>query len=514
MSTWLIGIVWLVVGAGLGYVLRNLFAQSKVKSAEQEADKILKKAQGKLEEANKKEKEIVLEAKEEIAKLRDKFEHEEQQRRAEVSDIEKRLRQKDEMLDHRTEDLDHKQESILRQDTEIKEVREEILKIRDQQEDKLASIAKMSKDEAKDLLLKRAEKDAKDEILKVMRDIEDKARDEADEKARDIISSAIQRYAAEVSAESTTNVVQLPSDDLKGRVIGKEGRNIQAFERATGVDLIVDDTPGAVVISGFDPVRRAIAKKALERLVADGRIQPARIEEVVERSKKEINDSIKKAGEEAVLELGLTGLPADLIKIIGRLHYRTSYGQNILQHSIEAAHLAGMMATQVGADVRLTKLATLLHDVGKALDHEFEGTHIDLSRDIAVKYGLPKEVIQAIEVSHEGAGGPKSAIDFLSMAADAISASRPGARRESLEQYIKRLTDLENIATNFPGVERAYAIQAGREVRVMVIPEEIDDLGIVRLAKDIAQKIEQDMTYPGTVKVNVIRETRAEEHAK
>ncbi|OGB75108.1 ribonuclease Y [candidate division Kazan bacterium RIFCSPHIGHO2_01_FULL_49_10] len=514
MSTLVIGIIWLIVGAVLGYALRTLFAQNKVKSAEQEADKILKKAHDKLEEATKKEKEIVLEAKEEIAKLRDKFEREEQQRRTELTDIEKRLRQKDETLDRRTEELDRKQESIIKQDAEIKEVREEILKIRNQQEEKLSSIAKLSKEEAKDLLLKRTEKEAKDEILKVMRDIEDKAREEADDKARDIIGSAIQRYAGEVAAESTTNVVQLPADDLKGRVIGKEGRNIQAFERATGVDLIVDDTPGVVVISGFDPVRRAIAKKALEKLVADGRIQPARIEEVVEKAKKEINDSIKKAGEEAVLELGLTGLPADLIKIIGRLHYRTSYGQNILQHSIEAAHLAGMMASQIGADIRLTKLATLLHDVGKALDHEFEGTHIDLSRDIAIKYGLPQEVIHAIEVSHEGSGGPSSAIDFLSMAADAISASRPGARRESLEQYIKRLTDLENIATNFPGVERAFAIQAGREVRVMVIPEEIDDLGIVRLAKEIAQKIENDMTYPGMVKVNVIRETRAEDHAK
>ncbi|OGB74195.1 ribonuclease Y [candidate division Kazan bacterium RBG_13_50_9] len=514
MESWLIWLVWLLAGAALGYLIRAALSQRRVSRAEQEADKIIKKAQDRLDEAAQKEKEIVIAAKEEASKIRERAEGEEQRRRTELADWEKRLGQKDETLDRRTEDLDRKQENVLKQDEGIKEVREEILKIREQQEEKLAAIAKLSKEEAKELLLKRTEKEAKDDILKLMRDIEEQARDEAEAKARDIISSAIQRYASETAVESTTNVVQLPSDDLKGRVIGKEGRNIQAFERATGVDLIVDDTPEVVVISGFDPVRRAIAKKALERLVADGRIQPARIEEMVERAKKEIASDIKKAGEEAVLELGLTGLPLDLIKIIGRLKYRTSYGQNILKHSVEAAHLAGMMAAQVGADVRLAKLATLIHDIGKALDHEMEGTHIDLSKDIAVKYGMPKEVIQAIEVSHEGSGGPKTAIDFISMAADAISASRPGARRESLEQYIKRLGDLENIATSFEGVERAYAIQAGREVRVLVIPEEIDDLGIIKLAKDIAQKIEKDMTYPGTVKVNVIRETRAEDVAK
>jgi len=347
-----------------------------------------------------------------------------------------------------------------------------------------------------------------------MHDIESQAREEADVKARDIISAAIQRYAGETAVETTTNVVPIPSDEMKGRIIGKEGRNIQAFERATGVDLIVDDTPDVVVVSCFDPVRRAIAKNALEKLVSDGRIQPARIEEVVEKAQKEIANEIKKAGEEAVMELGLTGLPLDLVKIIGRLKYRTSYGQNILQHSVESAHLARMMAAQVGADIRLSKLAALMHDVGKALDHEFEGGHAELSRDIAIKYGLPKEVIQAVEVSHEGSGGPKSAIDFISMAADAISSSRPGARRESLEQFIKRLVDLENIAKSFPGIDRVYAIQAGREVRVMVIPEEVDDLGIIKMAKEIAQKIEKEMTYPGTVKVNIIRELRAEEIAK
>jgi len=514
MENWLTILIWAAGGALAGYYIRLALTQRKVSHAEAEADKILKKAQEKLEEAGKREKEIVIVAKEEASKIRERAEKDEQQRRAEISEVDKRLRQKDETLDKRATELDKKQEAVLEQDKEIKEVKEEVLKIRDQQEEKLSAIAKLTKDEAKELLLKRAEKDTKDDIVKLIHDIESQAREEAEAKARDIISSAIQRYAGETAVENTTFVVPIPSDEMKGRIIGKEGRNIQAFERATGVDLIVDDTPDVVVISGFDPVRRAIAKNALEKLVADGRIQPARIEEVVEKAQKEIANEVKKAGEEAVMELGLTGLPLDLIKIIGRLKYRTSYGQNILHHSIEAAHLASMMASQVGADVRLAKLAALMHDVGKALDHEFEGGHAELSRDIAIKYGLPKEVIQAIEVSHEGSGGPKSAIDFISMAADAISASRPGARRESLELFIKRLTDLENIAKSFPGIDRVYAIQAGREVRVMVIPEEVDDLGIIKMSKEIAQKIEKEMTYPGTVKVNVIRELRAEEVAK
>lgn len=511
---WLVGLLALIVGTGIGYFTRQILSQKKIGQAEAEANKIIKRAQDKLEEADKKGHEAILAAKDEASKIRERAEKEEERRRKDLNELEKRLHHKDELLDKRTEEIDKKQEAILKQDAEIKEVREEILKIREQQEAKLAAVAKMTKEEARDLLLKRTEKESKEDILKLMKDIEDQARDNAEAKARDIIASAIQRYAAETAAEMTSNVIQIPSDDMKGRVIGKEGRNIQAFERATGVDLIVDDTPNTVIISGFDPVRRAIARRAMEILVSDGRIQPSRIEEVVEKARKEVNADIKKAGEEAVLELGLAGLPPDLVKIIGRLKYRTSYGQNILKHSVEAAHIAAMMAAQIGADVRLAKLATLMHDIGKALDHEVEGDHIEISRDIAVKYGLPKEVIQAIEVSHEGHGGPQSAIDFISIAADAISASRPGARRESMDQFIKRLGDLENIATSYPGVEKAYAIQAGREVRVMVIPEEIDDLGIVKLAKEISQKIENDMTYPGTVKVNVIRETRAESTAK
>ena len=514
MESWLTILLWIVGGGLVGYYVRLMASQRKVSHAEAEADKILKKAQDKLDEAANKEKEIVIAAKEEASKIRERAEKEEHSRRAEISDLDKRLRQKDETLDKRAMELDKKQESIFEQDKSIKEVKEEILKIRDQQEEKLSAIAKLTKDEAKELLLKRAEKDAKDDIVKLIHDIESQAREEADAKARDIISTAIARYAGETAVANTTYSVPIPSDEMKGRIIGKEGRNIQAFERATGVDLIVDDTPDVVVISCFDPVRRAIAKNALDKLVADGRIQPARIEEVVEKATKEITTEIKKAGEEAVMEVGVTGLPMDLVKIIGRLKYRTSYGQNMLQHSIETAHLAGLMAGQIGADVRMAKLAALMHDVGKALDHEFEGGHAELSRDIAIKYGLPKEVVHAVEVSHGDAGGPTTAIDFISIAADAISSSRPGARRESLEQFIKRLSELENIAKSFPGIDRAYAIQAGREIRVLVIPEEVDDLGIMKMAKEIAQRIEKEMTYPGTVKVNVIRELRAEEVAK
>ncbi|MEA1909864.1 MAG: ribonuclease Y [Patescibacteria group bacterium] len=513
LESWIV-FIWAAGGIALGYFLKSAGTQRKINNAEAEANKIIKKAQVKLEEAGQKEKEIVIEAKNEASKIRERAEKEEQKRRGELSELDKRLRQRDETLDKRASELDKKQETIYTQDEKIKEVKEEILKIRTNQEEKLSKIAALTKDEAKGLLLKRAEKEAKEDILKVMNEVEEKAKEEADDKARDIIATAIQRYAGETAAEMMSYVVPIPSDEMKGRIIGKEGRNIQAFERATGVDLIVDDTPDVVVVSSFDPVRRAVAKVALDKLVSDGRIQPSRIEEVVARAQKEVNAEIKKAGETAVMEVGLTGLPTDLVKIIGRLKYRTSYGQNILHHSVECAHIAGLLASQIGADVRLSKLAALLHDVGKALDHDYEGGHDELSRDIAIKYGMPKEVVHAIEVSHEGSGGPKTPIDFISMAADAISASRPGARRESVEQYIKRLTDLENIAKSFPGIDRVFAIQAGREVRVMVIPEEIDDLGIKRLAKDIAKKIEKDMTYPGTVKVNIIREIRAEDTAK
>ncbi len=510
-------IIWGIAGlAGVlvGYYTRIVIARQKVAKAEQDADKILGKAKDKLTASEQQAKEIILEAKEEASKLREKAEKEEKERRSDLLDLEKRIISKDEQLDRKLEDLDKQKEAILNKDKEIQEVKEEILKIRDNQFKKLEDVARLTRDEAKEQLFQRVEKEYKDDVLGIIRRVEQEANDQAEDKAREIVSEAIQRYAADTATESTVFSVQIPSDDLKGRIIGKEGRNIHAFEKATGIDLIIDDTPDTVVISGFDPIRRHIAKRALERLIKDGRIQPSRIEEVVEKADKEINAEMKKAGEDAVLELGLTGLHPDLIKILGRLNFRTSYGQNVLRHSIEAAHLAAMMAAQLGMDVRLTKLATLMHDIGKALDHEYEGSHIELSRDIAVKYGMPAEVIQALEVSHEGFGGPKSALDFIVMAADAISASRPGARRESAENFVKRLEDLERIATSYEGVSKAYAIQAGREVRIMVQPDKIDDLAAAKLAHNVARQIEKEMTYPGQVKVMVIREVRSEDIAK
>ena len=503
-----------IVGGLVGYYTRVLVANQKVAKAEHDADKILGKAKDKLTAAEQQAKELVLEAKEEASKLREKSEKEEKERRSDMLDLEKRVIAKDEQLDRKMDEIERQKEAIVKKDAEVQEVKAEIIKIRDNQLTKLEGIAKLSREEARDQLFTRLEKEYKDDVIRIIRTVEQEARDQAEDKARDIIAEAIQRYAADTATESTVFSVQIPSDELKGRIIGKEGRNIHAFEKATGVDLIIDDTPDTVIISGFDPIRRHIAKRALERLVKDGRIQPSRIEELVEKADKEINAEMKKAGEDAVLELGLTGLHPDLVKIVGRLQFRTSYGQNVLRHSIEAAHIAAMMGAQLGMDVRMVKLATLMHDIGKALDHEYEGSHIELSRDIAVKYGMPKEVIQALEVSHEGFGGPQTALDFLVMAADAISASRPGARRESAENFVKRLEDLERIATSYEGVAKAYAIQAGREVRIMVQPDKIDDIAAAKLAHNVARQIEKEMTYPGQVKVNVIRETRAEDIAK
>lgn len=513
--TIVVGVIAIVIGIGLGYGLRILLTQNKIENAEKEANKILDKAKEKLSGADTQGKEIILAAKEDASKVKDRIDKEEKERRREISDMEKRLITKDENLDKKMDDLEKKKEAIIAKDKEVLGVRAEIMEIRDNQKAKLEEVAKLSEDKAKEQLFARIEKENKEEVVKIINDIEAEAKETADEKARDIISASIQRYAAEVATEGTTFSVALPSDDIKGRIIGKEGRNIQAFERASGVDVIIDDTPDVVTISGFDPIRRHIAKRALERLVKDGRIQPSRIEEVLQKAEEEINQEMKKAGEAAVLELGLTGLQPDLIKIIGRLKFRTSYGQNILKHSVESAHIAALMATQLGMkDIRLVKLTTLMHDIGKALDHEYEGSHIELSRDIAKKYSLPEELIHALEVSHEGFGGPTTPLDFISMAADAISASRPGARRESAENFVKRLEDLEKIATSYDGVAKAYAIQAGREVRIMVQPEKIDDLATTKMARDVAAQIEKEMTYPGQVKVHVIREVRAEGLAK
>ncbi|MDD5605948.1 MAG: ribonuclease Y [Patescibacteria group bacterium] len=515
MTNIVIGALALLVGLALGYFAKSLLTGQKISNAEREANKILAKAKEKFAEADNEAKAVVLKAKEEATKLRDKIDKEERDRREELSALEKRLLTKDENLDKKMDELEKQKEAVLKKDKEILSVRDEILEIKDKQLKKLEEVAKLPTEQAKEQLFARLEKEYKDELLAMIKSIESEARETADEKAREIIAESIQRYASEVATENTTFNVALPNDEIKGRIIGKEGRNIQAFEKASGVDLIIDDTPDVVTISGFDPIRRHIAKRALEQLVKDGRIQPARIEELLKKAEDSINQEMKKAGEAAVLELGLTGLNPDLIKIIGRLEFRTSYGQNVLRHSVEAGHIAAMLASQLGMkDLRMVKLAALMHDIGKALDHEYEGSHIDLSRDIAKKYNLPEPIVHALEVSHEGFGGPSTPLDFITMAADAISAARPGARRESAESFVKRLHDLETIATSYEGVAKAFAIQAGREIRIMVQPEKVDDLEAAKMATNIAKQIEKEMTYPGQVKVNVIRETRAEAIAK
>lgn len=503
-----------VAGIFIGYLIRNQIAAQKVATAEDKASQIIKKAEDKLRESENQSKELVLSAKEKVTAIKEKIEAEVSTRRAELSDLEKRLLDKDQSLEKRSADLENKTERIRAEVENVEQLKGKVMEIKAMQEDRLEKVAKMTKEEAKQFLLDRIEKESKDELLKKVHEVELELQQSANDKARDVLAQAIQRYAADVSSESTTKSVALPSDEMKGRIIGKEGRNIHAIERVTGVDLIIDDTPGIITVSTFDPIRREMAVRTVEKLLADGRIQPVRIEEIYKKVQAELEDEMKKAGQQAVLELGLSGLHPDLIKLIGRLKYRTSYGQNILQHSVEAAHIAGIIAAEIKADVPMAKLATLLHDVGKALDHEQEGTHIELSRNIAVKYNLPEVITHALEVSHEGSGGPVTAIDFISMAADAISASRPGARRETAEQFFKRLSELENIAKEFEGVDQVFAIQAGREVRVMVVPEEIDDLQAIKLAKAVAERFENELTYPGQIKVNVIRETRAEAIAK
>jgi ribonuclease Y len=503
-------ILGLVLGAGggigVGYYIKKAQGGKKLEEAE-------KRAKNLLEKAEREAKELVLEAKNEALKISEAAKKEEKERRAQLDQLEERLSKRSEQMDARFAEIEKKYETIENKEKELSRIKDEILKIKENQVLKLEKIAKMNKNEAKSLLLENIEKEAKDELVAKIREVKARLKEEAEKEARKIISTAIQRYAGEQSAEMTTFALHLPSDEMKGRIIGKEGRNIQALERALGVDLIVDDTPETVVVSSFDPVRRTIAKLTLEKLISDGRINPARVEEVFAKVKEEVNKQIKETGEQAILELGLTGLHPDLAKILGRLRYRTSYGQNVLLHSMESAHLAGLMAAEIGADVKLARMCGLFHDLGKALDHEMEGSHVELGAEIAKKYALPEEVINTI-LAHHGSEEPKFPEAALACAADAISGARPGARRESLEAYIKRLSELENLANSFKGVEKSYAIQAGREVRVIVKPEEIDDLTALKLARDIADKIEQTMTYPGEIKVQVIRETRAQEVAR
>ncbi len=509
-TTILIAAIALLAGVGIGYALRKNVAESKLGAAEEEAKRILEEA---IKEAEAKRKEMLLEAKEEIHRARQEADKENRERRRELDRIERRIIQKEETLDKKLENIEQKEQALREKESEIEKTQADLQVVLSQQLKELERLSGLSSDQAKELLLRNVEEQIRQETAALIREIEAEAKEEAEKRARDIVSLAIQKCAADVAAETTVSVVALPNDEMKGRIIGREGRNIRTFETLTGVDLIIDDTPEAVILSSFDPIRREIARLALEKLIADGRIHPARIEEMVEKATKEIEQEIREVGEQAAFEVGVHGLHPEIIKLLGRLKYRTSYGQNVLKHSIEVAHLAGVMAAELEADVTLAKRAGLIHDIGKAVDHEMTGSHIEIGVELAKRYRESKEVLHAI-AAHHGDIEPETIEAVLVQAADAISASRPGARRETLEAYIKRLEKLEKLADSFPGVERAYAIQAGREVRIMVKPEEIDDLASINLCREIARKVEQDLDYPGQIKVVVIRETRAVDYAK
>jgi ribonuclease Y len=500
-----------------GYILRRIIAERRLKSAESKVKQILEEA---TKEAEARRKEAQLEAKDLLYKIRSDFEKETANRRTELQLLEKRLLQKEENLDRKVEVLDKKEKEIVQKDSEISQKEREVQQkskeleaLLQQEKEKLQNISGLSAEEAKRLLLSKMEGEIRQEAGLMIKRIEDEAKEMAEKKAKNIISLAMQRCATEHTVESTVSVVNLPNDEMKGRIIGREGRNIRAFEMATGIDVIIDDTPEAVILSGFDMVRREVAKIALERLVADGRIHPARIEEVVAKVKEEMEASIREEGERAIFDVGLHGVNPELIKLIGRLKYRTSYGQNVLQHSKEVAFLMGIMASELNLDSALAKRIGLLHDVGKAVDHEVEGSHNKIGADLAKKFGESPTVVVAIGAHHDEIE-QKNIYAVLVQAADAISATRPGARRETLESYIKRLEKLESIADSFKGVEKAYAIQAGREIRIIVQPDKISDAESINLAREITKKIEGEMEYPGQIKVTVIRETRAIEYAK
>ncbi|MBE6631999.1 MAG: ribonuclease Y [Ruminococcaceae bacterium] len=504
------GIVFLVIGVIVGIAYRKKVAEAEIGSAEQEAKRIIDEG---IKLAETKKKEALIEAKEEILRSRNEAEKEIKERRNEVSRLERRAVAKEENLERKMESLEKKEETLNKKIKENSDLNEEIAQIKQQQLEQLEKISGLSIEEAKRELVEKIEGEAKHEAALKIAEYEAQLKDEAEEKARNIISQAIQRCAADHVSEVTVSTVSLPNDDMKGRIIGREGRNIRAIETLTGVDLIIDDTPEAITISSFDPVRREIARLSLEKLISDGRIHPSRIEETVEKSRKEVDTIIKQAGEKATFDVGIHGINGELVKLLGRLKYRTSYGQNVLIHSIEVAHLAGVIAAELGVDVTLAKRAGLLHDIGKALTSEVEGSHVQIGVDVARKYKENKEIVHAIE-AHHGDVEPHSIIAVIVQAADAISAARPGARREDLENYIKRLQKLEEIANEFQGVERSFAIQAGREIRIMVKPEEVNDQEMVLVAREIVSKIESTLEYPGQIKVHLIRESRAIDFAK
>jgi len=513
-----LGIVLIIVGAlvlaavmfAVGIVYRKRVGEREIGSAEAEATRIINEA---IRSGENRKKEMLLEAKDEIHRSRTEHDKEVKERRAELSKQERRLQQKEESLDKKTDAFERKEEELARRMNEVAQAQAQAEEVKKQHLATLEQISGLTQDQAKQFLLDSVEQEVRHETAMKIKEIEQDLKDNAEEKAREILSIAIQRCAADHAAEATVSVVPLPNDEMKGRIIGREGRNIRTLETITGVDLIIDDTPEAITVSSFDPVRREVARLALEKLIADGRIHPTRIEDMVEKARRDVDRTIREEGERACYETGVHGLNPELVKILGRQKYRTSYGQNVLNHSIEVSHIAGLMAAELGVDVTLAKRAGLLHDLGKSIDHEVEGSHVQLGADLARKYKENPVVVNAVE-AHHGDVEPKTVIAVLVQAADAVSAARPGARRENVENYIRRLQKLEELTGGYPGVEKAFAIQAGREVRIMVKPEEVTEDNMIILARDIAKKIEAELEYPGQIKINVIRETKAVEYAK
>lgn len=505
-----IGIICIAAGSFMGYIIRKRVGEAEIGTAEEEAARILEEGR---KEAESAKKEALIEAKEGIMSQRNDFEREMKERRAEINRLENRISKKEENLDKKSESLEKKNDQLDKRIKENEALKEQIQETLVMHQVRLEEISGITAEEAKEELMNRVESEIKHELAHRLDELETKFKEEADEKARNILSLAIQRYASDHVSESTVSSVALPSEEMKGRIIGREGRNIQKIETLTGVELIIDDTPESITLSGFDPVRREVAKIALERLISDGRIHPARIEEMVEKAQKEVDASVKQAGERATFEVGIHGINPELVRLLGRLKYRTSYGQNVLKHSIEVAFLAGMMADELGVDSMTARRAGLLHDIGKAFPHDVEGSHVEIGVNAAKKYKESREVIHAIEAHHNDVE-PKTIIAVLVQAADAISAARPGARREDMENYIKRLEKLEEIAKSFDGIDKAFAIQAGREIRVMVKPEEINDEGMKLVAREMALKIQSEVKYPGQIKINLIRESRAVDYAK
>lgn len=495
MTPLTIGLLASVGGLAVGYIARQV---------------MLTRSQ---EDLEGKRKEILLAAKEEALKLKEEAKKEQDEKLKEVAKAETQLRERESSIERRLEKVEAEKNELVTEAEQLEMSRQELSRIREEEEQRLEKTAKLSKEEAKELLLAKIEKDYSEDMIRKIRSMRETMKKHWEQEAREIITTVIERMATEQTAEMTVTSVSLPNDEIKGKIIGKEGRNIQSFEKATGVDLVIDETPETVLVSSFDPIRRAVAVKALQALIKDGRIQPTKIEELVKKAQDQVEDEVREAGEAAVQEVGISGLHPELIRLLGSMKFRTSYGQNQLAHAIEVAHIGALLAKEVGADINITKKGALLHDIGKAISHEYEGSHIEAGVEIARKYGLSEEVVHCIEASHEEVDA-KSLEAILSRTADAISSARPGARRESTEQHIKRMTELENIANAFTGVDKSFAIQAGREVRVLVRPEQIDDLTAMKVARDIANKIEADLQYPGTVKVNVIRETRFSETAR